>query len=144
MVNNIECPYDFSSELSGNVAVTPFATVGGRYILPDWFGADVTVYVRPESVEAYQADLAWGKCNIQPMDAEHMAVGINAVRQNNYTPAIHYGADGRTLSLADGRTFSVFTLDGRSVAKCVTTCSIALPGTYIIATNNSTAKVIVH
>ena len=142
--NYMRRPYDFSSELSGNVAVTPFATETGRYILPDWFGADVTVYVRPESVEAYQADLAWGKCNIQPMDAEHMAVGINAVRQNNYTPAIHYGADGRTLSLADGRTFSVFTLDGRSVAKYVTTCSIALPGTYIIVTDNSTAKVIVH
>ena len=78
------------------------------------------------------------------MDDEHMAVGINAVRQNNYTPSIHYGADGRTLSLADGRTFSVFTLDGRSVAKYVTTCSIALPGTYIIVTDNSTAKVIVH
>lgn len=143
--NYMRHPYDFSTELSnnGNVAVTPLATADGRYVLPDWFSADVAVYVRTESVEAYQADLAWGKCNIQPMDADHMAVGINAVSHDNDASIVHYGADGRTLSLANGHPFSVFTPDGRIIARCVTACSIAQPGAYIITTSCGSAKVIV-
>ncbi|WP_443702527.1 leucine-rich repeat domain-containing protein [Prevotella sp.] len=88
--NYMPVPYGFTDERSNTVI--------------SWITKDVTVYVLPQYLETYKADPLWGSCNIQPMDDEHIALGIGSVAADGgKMPAAVYDLNGnRIQSLQKG------------------------------------------
>ena len=88
--NYMPVPYGFTDE--------------GRNTVISWITKDVTVYVLPQYLETYKADPLWGSCNIQPMDDEHIALGIGSVAADGgKMPAAVYDLNGnRIQSLQKG------------------------------------------
>lgn len=79
-------------------------TDNGSNTVISWITKDVTVYVLPQYLETYKADPLWGSCNIQPMDDEHIALGIGSVATDGgKMPAAVYDLNGnRIQSLQKG------------------------------------------
>lgn len=79
-------------------------TDNGSNTVISWITKDVTVYVLPQYLETYKADPLWGSCNIQPMDDEHIALGIGSVAADGgKMPAAVYDLNGnRIQSLQKG------------------------------------------
>uniref|UniRef100_UPI0040293781 leucine-rich repeat protein n=1 Tax=Prevotella sp. TaxID=59823 RepID=UPI0040293781 len=88
--NYMPVPYGFTDKGSNTVI--------------SWITKDVTVYVLPQYLETYKADPLWGSCNIQPMDDEHIALGIGSVAADGgKMPAAVYDLNGnRIQSLQKG------------------------------------------
>lgn len=62
-----------------------------------------TVYVLPDSYDAYRAHLWWGKFDIQPMDDAHISLGINEAQCATDNEGISYDLRGiRTNANARG------------------------------------------
>lgn len=73
-------------------------TDNGSNTVISWITKDVTVYVLPQYLETYKADPLWGSCNIQPMDDEHIALGIGSVAvDSGKMPAAVYDLNGNRI-----------------------------------------------
>lgn len=82
--NYMPVPYGFTDKGSNTVI--------------SWITKDVTVYVLPQYLETYKADPLWGSCNIQPMDDEHIALGIGSVAADGgKMPAAIYDLNGNRV-----------------------------------------------
>ena len=82
--NYMPVPYGFTDKGSNTVI--------------SWITKDVTVYVLPQYLETYKADPLWGSCNIQPMDDEHIALGIGSVAADGgKMPAAVYDLNGNRI-----------------------------------------------